>query len=231
VKQILATGALIIFAVSCDSPTRTRVGSTYLTAENLSNPTTTTSGTTNSGTTTSGTTPTTGTTTNGSNLVTSVAGFENCDFSTKYYTVDVGHFALCQSTQDETTIKFQTSIASTAARICIIPTYKDTTGSSVYVGQPQCTYTQSNVAVTGKLYKNRSGYEGYAINGAMVMREGLLTPYYTCMNALVTYRSAACPYGYQQNANCYNAAQSYMTATCTQFKSTYQNSYADIRLK
>lgn len=192
---------------------------------------------------TSGGGTTTGTTTGGQGT-----GFESCDLADRYHTITIGHFGICQSTQDETLFKLRTSLGSPTERVCLIPTYKDATGSSTYIGQPQCTYTEAGKVIQGKLFKNRTGFESYALNGVIVMKEALLPQYFNCMNAYLNWPAPlcpqgpqtsqycygwiqACPYGARTNANCDAEAKRYMTQTCTSFKSTYSNSYADIRTK
>ena len=241
-KTLLALSLLTLLA-GCDAPQRTRAPVTYVNGNNYSGTATTgTSGFSNGTTTT-----TTGTTTGTPNPVTSEAGFSNCDLSDKYQTIDIGFFGLCQSTQDETVFKFRTSLAQASVRVCLIPTYKDQSGSSTYIGQPQCTYTQSNAVISGKLYKDRPGFSNYPLNGVIVMKEPLLTEYFGCMQAYTSwpanvcsnsanaqycaYWQPRCPYGGQTNVSCDTEGRNYMAVTCNNFKSKYTNSYIDIRLK
>ena len=228
----------LLFLASCDAPQRT------LTASNYSNGLTDNN---NSGFT-GGTTGSSGGTTGSNNGVTTTPGFQNCDISTKYNTVDIGAFGICQSSSDETVFKFVTSAASQTYRVCLIPTYKDASGSSTYLGNPQCTYTNANTVVTGKLYKDRSGYSSYPINGVIVMRESLTPNYYACMQGYLNWPRNACPNGattsycsyYLQlcpyggggvSGTCHNEATNYMNTICTTFKNTYSSAYADIRTK
>jgi hypothetical protein len=176
------------------------------------------------------------------------ANFPSCDLSTKYQTTDIGSFGLCQSTVDETLFKIKFT-TTTTSRNCLIPTYKDSSGSSTYIGQPQCTsVTEANVAIQGQLYKNRSGYESYPLNGVMVMKESLLNGYFNCMHAYINWLPQACPngatsssycyswiyacpYGAKTNYSCDQAARSYMNEICNSFKSQYGSYYADIKTK
>ncbi len=218
---------LLTLAIGCDSPQRGRETVTPAASNALSQGTTTGSNFSNgssTGTTTSGTT--TGGTTSGV-----IPGFESCDISTKYYSADLGAFGLCQSTSDETLLLFLPTVTNTSIRTCLIPTYKDASGSSTYLGQPQCTYTQANVKVQGRLYKNRTGFESYPISGVMVLKENLLNPYFSCMNAYASYVSQACPMGARTNSVCDSYAQQYRDQVCMSFKSQYGSSYVDIRLK
>lgn len=189
-------------------------------------------GTTTGATTTGGTTgTTTGTTTGGS----TVSGFTHCDFVSthKFYIVDIGHFGLCQSTTDETSFLFKPSMTSTSIRTCLIPTYKDASGSSTYIGQPQCTYTTAETVIQGRLYKNRTGFESYTLNGVMVMREPLLTSYYGCMNAYTQFASSSCPYGARTSPYCDSAAKNYMGQVCNSFISQYGGgkAYLDVSIR
>ena len=162
-----------------------------------------------------------------------MAGFSACDITPKYYAAAFGYMGVCQSSADETIFKVKpsTTIQAPAAQVCLIPTYKDSTGSSVYIGQPQCTYTNANTVITGKLYKNRTGYESYPATGLIVIQKTAMNDYLTCMNAYINYVSPACPYGYSTNATCAAAANTYRNNICSTFKSTYASSYVDIRLK
>lgn len=239
-KNILMTSLFLTLLVSCDSPQRSRNmasgvyggnlsdnGQGVLTPSDPSNPTNPTNPTTPP-------------------AVTGTPGFENCDLSDKYHTIDTGYFGLCQSSQDETVFKFRTSLTSSSIRICLIPTYKEANGSSTYIGQPQCTLTTSNKVIDGKLYKNRSGYGHFPINGVIVMKEPLLNDYIGCMHGYVNWPRNACPNGASSSycaqalSSCLNAqtsqtcdtmARNYMGQICTAFKTQYSNAYIDIKLK
>lgn len=223
-KTLLLSLVTLLLATGCDNPTRNRLTNGLASGNNLntgnngssSNPWGT--GNTTAGTSTGS--PSTGTT--------RPVGFESCDISANYYAAEINYMGICQSTVDETSIAINSTVASTS-RTCIIPTYKDSTGSSTYIGQPQCFLPQANVVTQGTLYKTRTGFTGNPINGVMVMKERSLTAYFTCMDAYTGYRSAACPYGPQTNANCDAYARQIMTQKCNDFKAT--NPYIDIRLK
>lgn len=221
-KTIMTLSLLAILLTGCDAPQRTRLVDNALSSNNLSNsngnfnqnpsnPVSTTGGS------------------NGGAVNTLPAGFSGCDITPKHYSSGLGTIGICQSSSSETSIVFKSNLTDTSARTCLIPTYKDASGSSAYIGQPQCLYTTENALVQGVLYKNRSGYSSYPLNGVMIMKESSLTPYYACMDAYVKYVSQACPYGAQTNASCDQYARNYMTQLCNTFKTTY--SYLDIRLK
>jgi hypothetical protein len=221
-KNFLTLTLLATLLAGCDAPQRTRLVDNALSSGNnnfsapgdLNNPNTQT------------TTTTTGSSTGGASLP---AGFSGCDLTPKYYSSGLGSIGICQSSQNETSIVFKSNLTDTSARTCLIPTYKDQSGSSAYIGQPQCLYTTENLLVQGMLYKNRNGYSSYPLNGVMIMKESSLAPYYRCMDAYVNYVSQACPNGAQTNASCDQYARNSMTQLCNTFKSTY--SYLDIRLK
>jgi hypothetical protein len=219
-KTLLTLSLLATLITGCDAPQRTRLVDNALSSNNLTQP--------NGTFTPTPTTTTTGSSSGGTSN-TLPSGFSSCDITPKYYSSGLGTIGICQSTLSETSIVFKSNLTDTSARTCLIPTYKDQSGSSAYIGQPQCLYTTENALVQGVLYKNRSGYSSYPLNGVMIMKESSLTPYYKCMDAYVSYVSQACPYGAQTNASCDQYARNNMTQLCNAFKSTY--SYLDIRLK
>lgn len=240
-KYIILLSLLAL--VGCDAPQRTRAPSTYVNGNSLGNPSNTSGNFTSSG---SGSGQmTTGSSTGGGSVT--APGYTHCDVTqNKYHTIDLGYFGLCQNSQDETEIKFQTSIGSSSVRVCLIPTYKDASGSSTWLGQPQCTYTSAGQVLTGKLFKDRSGFSSYPLNGVIVMKEPLLPEYFNCMQAYVnwpgnicngpansycSYWIPRCPSGSRTNAACDAEGRNYMANICNQFKTQYSNSYVDIKLK
>lgn len=233
-----------LLIASCDAPQRTRAPVNYMTGDGLTSP--------GSGGFTGpdpGTTPGTTTgSTNGGTTGTGEPGFESCNLTDRYHSVAIGHFGICQSSQDETVFKLRTSLSSTGERVCLIPTYVDSAGKSTYLGQPQCAYTEANKVIQGKLYKNRSGFGDRPLNGVIVMKEGLLNPYFNCMNAFIKWPANACPngpatsqycnywvptcpYGPSANGTCSSAASTYMGQVCESFKSSFGNSYVDIKTR
>lgn len=234
-KKHLLFISLFTLIAGCDAPQRTRAPQAWINGSSLENPTNQSGTLTNTGPGTSRGSSTTN------------DGFQNCDLSNKYQTIDIGWFGICQSSLDETIVKFKPSLTSTDIRTCLIPTYKAADGSSTYLGQPQCTYTTSNTTVQGKLYKDRSGFSSYPLNGVIVMKEPLLPEYFNCMQAYVnwpvnvcpsgatnsycSYWISACPYGAKTGSACEAQARDYMNQSCSSFKSKYSNSYLDISLK
>ncbi len=234
-KNLCASLLLLILATACDAPQRNRLASTVNNGNGLGQPT---SGTTGSNPwTTSGTT---GSSTGGSTGNTKPPGFENCDITNKYYAAGIGYMGICQSTIDETSVAVSSTI-SDSARTCMIPTYKDQSGSSTYIGGPQCFAPQAGVVTTGQIPKTRAGFTDKTLNGVMIMKESSLTAYFTCMDAYINFPSSQlCPQGsntntYQQNyypyqiVNCKAMASASMATKCNNFKT--DNSYIDIRLK
>jgi len=193
--------------------------------------------------TTSGSTS--GTTTGGT---TTEPGFESCDLTYKYHTIDIGHFGLCQNKYDPTSIRVRFNQTSPSVRVCLVPTYKDASGSSTYIGEPQCTLVKnSGETIPGKILNNRPGYQDRPVNGVMVMKEPLLQGYIACMHSVTNWPANVCPKGAQtsttcynyylqcpngatSNQGCYNEAINYKNYICNDFKNRYSDSYADIRL-
>lgn len=229
----------ILFAlVSCDAPRRTLSAGNY--SSGVLDPGTGFS----TGSAGGGSTGSSGGTSGGS---TTTPGFESCDLSLKYSTVDIGQFGLCQSSSDETVFKIVTA-AEHSVQICLIPTYKNASGASTYLGNPQCTTTKANTVLNGKLYKERSGFTHLPINGVIVMKLPLTTGYFGCMQASAKWLLNLCPQGRTTDycsywiyncpngintgtQMCVNEANNYMNNVCTQFKNQYSSAYADIRTK
>jgi hypothetical protein len=224
-KQILLFSLVSLTLASCDAPQRTRLTPDSLAASNnfstnLNNPGPGFIQAPNSTVVTSDST---------GNLSVLPAGFSGCDISPRYNVFGIGTVGICQSLLDETDILFQVNIGDTSSRTCLIPTYKDQTGSSSYIGQPQCLYTEINKIVQGKLFKNRSGFTQYPLNGVMIMKEVSMPNYFKCMDAYVSYSTPACPAGARTNASCDQLARNYMNQLCTSFKTN--TAYLDIKLK
>lgn len=222
-KKFLLMSALLITAVSCDAPQRTRMGATSeaYTGNSPNSPTGPLTDVSNPGGTT-GTQPTT-----------TAPGFTSCNmaYTLDRTTDDLGQIAICQSSLDEKVIQFKSSQNNTSARVCLIATYKDSSGASTYITvQPQCTYTDAGKLYSGSLVKNRSGFEGYPLNGVMIMKENLLVEYYQCMDAYTKYISAYCPNS-PNHPQCVAGANAQRAYICNTFKAKYPKHYLDIRLK
>ncbi|HXH30239.1 MAG TPA: hypothetical protein VNJ01_05450 [Bacteriovoracaceae bacterium] len=264
-KKLFTLLSVLTLVAGCDAPQRSRGLENFRDMNAIGGPTggntSGTSGWTDPGTTTGGTTAgtTSGTTsgvTSGTTGGTPSPGFETCSLSDKYQTPEIGPFGLCQSTSDETIFRLRFSMTSDR-RTCLIPSYKDAGGSSTFIGQPQCTFTEANKILQGPVAKNRPGFENYPLNGVIVMKELLLPEYFQCMNGYLLWIEQACavppqgmpefekqrrmqycgywrqtcPYSYKTNPACAQEARNYMNQICTSFKSRFANSYLDIRLK
>ena len=163
----------------------------------------------------------------GGATTTKLPGFENCDITAKYYAAEINYLGICQSSLDETSVAVNSTV-SDSARTCMIPTHKDQSGNSAYLGGPQCFAPQAGVITMGQLSKTRSGFTNSTLNGLMVMKESSLTAYFTCMDAYITFTHPSCPYGANTNSTCAQMANASMATICNNFKAGH--SYIDIRL-
>ncbi len=211
--------SVLVVLVGCDTPTRSRFPNASSIGNPIGDPFTanpppgTTTGSTSGGT-----------------PAPVVPGFENCNLAKNNTTADLGSMGICKNSQDETQIRFVTSQGDTSKRTCIIPTYKDQAGSSTYLGDPQCTYTEAERIYTGRLYKNRPGMSQYPITGVMIMKDALLVEYFGCMDAYAKYIAYYCPAN-PNYAPCVQAASNHRNQVCTQFKTKYPNNYLDIYIR
>jgi hypothetical protein len=233
---------LTLFLMACDAPQRTRAPSQYV-GEN---------GNTNNYQGHNFNSGSTGTDTSNqtfnNNSSQTQTGYESCDLTNRFYSVDVGHFGICQNTLNETMIKFRPTLSSPSVRTCLLPTFKDSSGASTYIGNPQCLYTTAGQVTEGRLFKDRTGFTSYPLNGVIVMKEPLIPEYISCMHAYANWPSAACgagintsqycsfwiprcPGGGKTNPTCDGEARNYMSQICNNFKTKYTNAYVDIRLK
>lgn len=175
---------------------------------------------------------------------TSGAGFEACSLSPKGNSVSLGAVGICKSSIDPTQIKFRTSLSDTQTRTCIIPTYKDQSGNSTYLGDPQCTLTVAGNIYSGKLFITRQGFQNYPMTGVIIMKEPLLDGYYQCMHSFVTgsmncANSPAYQTCFQQQRFtnpaahqycCQLQAKAYQAQVCNTFKSNFAGQYLDLSL-
>lgn len=230
-KTIVLPILIATFLTACDAPQRTRSLTTSYGSGISYNGTEGSSTTGNLGGTTSSATngnSTTGSTSGSSNGSTTLpAGFTTCNTATSFYSAGIGYTSVCQSTALETSVRVMFTTTDQELGTCLIPTYKDTSGSSMYLGQPQCTFHNANQVIYGSLPKTRVGFTNYPVNGVMVMKKSSLTAYFSCMDAYASYVATYCPTGV--TSACQIAAQNFMASTCSQFKT--QHSYMDIRLK
>jgi len=215
----------LLWMTSCDAPRTTRTssnGSTNSSAFNYGSPSSSSSGSLLDNSSNNGGTNSTGSGTSTSNsTITIPSGAENCDWSqdgTTGYNIGAAHFAsdestindgaynICQHPNSETTIFFQVKNSISSEQVCMIPMY-DNAGYSTYLGEPRCfTPSTAGKIYTITLYKNRSGFTNYSINGVMMMRDKtyfFTSPYPTtykiytvdaylyCSNYLAAYGSDA----------------------------------------
>lgn len=234
-KILYLSLSILVLATGCDSPQRNRMPGQVI-GNGLGQPVST-DGSNPWGTVTPTTTGSTSGSTSGSTTLPSTRpeGFENCQISATHYAPVIGYMGICQSTLDETSVAINTTLADSKPT-CLIPTFKDTSGSSTYLGDPQCFIPVANDVKLGKVYKTRTGFKepnvtfmSLPINGVMIMKQQSLTAYYTCMDAFVKFRHPSCPTGATYNDYCRQMAMSYMSTICNDFKSN--NPYLDIRLK
>lgn len=209
---------------SCDAPRATRTsshGQAYNSAFNYGSPSSNSGSLLeNANTSTTNNNSNTNTSTTNS-TITIPSGAENCDWSqdgTTGYKIGAAHFAadettvangsynICQSSNSETTVFFQIKNPISSEQVCLIPMY-DNAGYSTYLGEPRCfTPSDAGKIYTITLYKNRSGFSNYSINGVMMMRDKnyfFTSPYPTnyqistvdaylyCSNYLATYGNNA----------------------------------------
>lgn len=240
-KTLCASVLLLLLATACDSPQRNRLASAVNTGNGLGQPTGTTSNPWGTGTTGN----MGGGTTGGAGTPAKPPGFENCDITAKYYAAGINYMGICQSTLDETSVAVHSTVAD-SARTCMIPTFKDGSGSSTYLGGPQCYTPQAGVVSIGQLPKTRVGFTDRVLNGVMIIKEASITAYYKCMDFYINFPGNQCPNGpstnaycsqtYQQcpngantNSYCAQQARNYMAVDCNNFKANH--AYLDIRLK
>ena len=225
-KTLLISISLLLLATACDSPQRNRIPVYGNMGNTLGQPAPSTT-TTNPWTTS--TTGTTGTSSGGAATAPKPAGFENCDITPSYLqAAGINYIGICQSTLDETAVAVKPTVTD-SVRTCMIPTYKDNAGNSTYLGRPQCFAPQENIVTVGQLQKTRAGFTASPLNGVMIMKEGSLTAYFTCMDAYIGFTHPQCPYGAKTNGYCDQMAKSIMTTKCNNFKTDH--SYIDVCLK
>jgi len=88
----------------------------------------------------------------------------------------LGEYTLCQSKTDETKVYIQLKTVP-EKQICIIPTSADSSGGSVYIGEPRCLLVTSNLAIYPvTLLKNRQSFTSYPLNSVIMMKDLI---YYT----------------------------------------------------
>ena len=206
--------SLLVIVAGCDTPTRSRFPSTSIGNQQIADPFTSGPGMG----AVSPTTPTTPTTPS--------PGFENCNLSKSRSTADLGSVGICRSSQNETQVRFVTSSSNTSSRTCLIPLHRDSQNRSVYLGDPQCTYTEAEKVYTGQLYKH-SSKSSLMMNGVAIMLDHVLTDYFACKDAYVKYIQYYCP-GNPTYAPCVQGANNYSNSMCGLLVTKYPNNFLEV---
>lgn len=206
--------SLLVIVAGCDTPTRSRFPGTSSSSQ-IADPFTSTPGT-GSVTPTTPTTPTTPVT----------PGFENCNLTKSRSTADLGAIGVCRSSLNELQVRFVSSASNTSRRTCLIPLSRDAQNRSVYLGDPQCTYTEAEKVYTGQLYKH-SAKSNLTMNGVAIMLDNVLVDYFACKDAYVKYISYYCP-GNPNYAPCVQAANNYSNQMCGLLVTKYPNNFLEV---
>ena len=106
----------------------------------------------------------------------------------------LGQVGICQSSLDPRFFKFRFSKTDQTMRTCFIPTSRDYSGKSVYIGYAVCTFHNEGSIYSNHpnipMEKNRQGpaydpnaYSNLPLNGMMIMKEPMIYEYFDCMDA------------------------------------------------
>lgn len=215
--------SIIIASVACNPPQRLRQDQFNQSQESS------TSNSTNDTSNTDTTNSFTDSGSSSSNSSSLPSGFESCDTTNLSYKASLGYIGVCQNSGNELNMRLSFSISDTSVGTCVIPTYKNCSGSSAYLGSAQCTKHNSGEVKYGTLMKNRNGYTHLPVNGVMIMKYTALDAYFNCMNAYDNRYSACISTGQYSASYCQQEANNYMTNQCNSFISNYE--YIDKRLK
>ena len=83
----------------------------------------------------------------------------------------LGEYTLCKSKSNPNQLYIQVRTPITETRLCIIPTYNGQYGS-IYIGEPRCLHIPSSTKIEPiTMIINRTGYETYLMNSAMIMKD------------------------------------------------------------
>ncbi|OFZ17161.1 MAG: hypothetical protein A2X86_01550 [Bdellovibrionales bacterium GWA2_49_15] len=181
ILTISLLGLTALWAISCDAPRDRRAAFRDKTSLNsfptfsgfsvdgppsTGTPTTAGSGSGASGTTGSG---------SGSSAI--PAEVAHCSWSTDGISgyasnhATIGPYTLCKSNSSETNVFIQVKNPITDSYLCMVPTTHNNS-LSTYVGEPRCVMaTNAKTIYKITFLKNRTGYSGYSITGAMIMRD------------------------------------------------------------
>lgn len=169
------------------------------------------------------------------------AGFSHCSNANVASATYLGSLQLCQNQYSADMFRLRINKADDGDRGCVIPTFVNSTGSSIPLRtQASCFSHQPNEVKTAQLATNNPDCPGCTANSAMVLKESIVPAYYNCMNAVKTYMLApqnCCSHvlgqplasgcgGVGVSANiCQNNASAYMNGLCGQFKTNYKNKF------
>ncbi|MBT3982820.1 MAG: hypothetical protein HOE90_15785 [Bacteriovoracaceae bacterium] len=110
------------------------------------------------------------------------SGYESCNFNDySYYDSAIGSVIACQNSSDKTKVKIKVSKTDWSEMTCFIPTYRDGTGSSFYIGPAQCLFHDKDEVYEGTFLIDRYGYTSSSFNGLMIMKYSKTTDYFNCM--------------------------------------------------
>lgn len=206
--------SLLVLAAGCDTPTRSRFPDANV-GQQIADPFVVQPGTVTPVPPTTPTTPAT-------------PGFEACTLPRNNSNADLGSVGACKSTLDPSRVRFVTSISSPSSNpICIFPSFRNSAGSTTYIGSPECMATEPNKVYEGGLVKNRPNFTSNPMNAITVMRYALLPDYLKCMDGYDWYFqnvNNGCRNNYQ-NATCVQNAINHRNQACAFFSQAYPNSY------
>lgn len=211
--------SLLVIAAGCDTPTRSRFPDSSGNQQ-IADPFIVQPGTVTPVTPTTPTTP-------------AAPGFETCTLPRNNSNADLGSVGACKSTLDASRVRFVTSISTPSSNpICIFPSFRNSAGSTTYIGSPECQATEPNKVYEGALVKNRPNFTNSPMNAITVMRYALLADYLQCMDGYDWYFqnvNNSCRNN-RQNSICINNAIKHRDQACLYFSQTYPNSYFVIGL-
>lgn len=124
------------------------------------------------------------------------SGYESCNFNNAVVfnaSSDIGPIRICRNMNDETRIRVKFDQIHSSEQVCFIPTYKDDSGKSTYLGPASCTYNEANQIKEILLYKTRPSFfitptsyinfQTMPLRGVMVMMKERVPAFFNCMDA------------------------------------------------
>lgn len=110
------------------------------------------------------------------------AGYEHCNFNNYSYSQSsIGSVIACQNSSTKTKVKVKISETDLSTMTCLIPTYRDSYGSSFYIGPAQCLNHEKDTIYEGSFLVDRYGYTSSHFNAVMIMKYSLTDDYFNCM--------------------------------------------------